>query len=60
MAFQLIKHRLTHVPVLVLPNFELTFEIEYDASGVGIGAILIQGDRLVVYFSEKRNGVALN
>ncbi len=43
-SFKDLKHALTHAPVLVFPNFDDPFIIYTDASGVGIGGVLMQTD----------------
>ncbi|KAK1602151.1 hypothetical protein QYE76_017194 [Lolium multiflorum] len=59
-AFDELKKRLTEAPLLALPDFSKTFEIECDASGLGIGGVLMQNGKPVAYYSEKLDGARLN
>ncbi|PKU61410.1 hypothetical protein MA16_Dca028333 [Dendrobium catenatum] len=52
-SFEELKQRLSSAPTLNLPDFDQAFEVECDASNVGIGAVLTQGGHPIAYFSEK-------
>jgi hypothetical protein len=40
-AFTILKDKLTHAPLLQLPDFNKTFELECDVSGIGLGGVLL-------------------
>ena len=54
-SFNLLKRKITEQPILVLPDFQKTFQVKCDASGFVIRAVLSQEDRPIAYFSEKLN-----
>ena len=51
-AFKLMKLRLTIALVLSLLDFLQPFELHYEASKMGIGAVLSQNNKPVAYFSD--------
>ena len=59
-AFEDLKAMLISAPLLQLPNFDKTFEVECDANKVGIGVVLMQKLKPIAYFCEKLKGATLN
>jgi hypothetical protein len=52
-SFQELKKRLTTAPVLTMPNVERPFSIYCDASGQGLGCVLMQDGHVVAYASRQ-------
>ena len=51
-AFQTLKVRLTTAPVLATPDSTKPFDVYCDASGTGLGCVLMQDNRVISYASE--------
>jgi hypothetical protein len=52
-SFQELKKRLTTAPVLTMPDIEKLFSIYCDASGQGLGCVLMQDSHVMAYSSRK-------
>jgi hypothetical protein len=52
-AFLTLKKLLTTAPVLALPDIEKLFDVYCDASGTGIGGVLMQDGRVIAYASRQ-------
>jgi hypothetical protein len=51
-SFQELKKRLTTALILVMPDMEKPFAIYCDASGQGLGCVLMQDGHVVTYASR--------
>nr|GFA94300.1 putative reverse transcriptase domain-containing protein [Tanacetum cinerariifolium] len=52
-AFQLIKQKLCSSPILALPKGSKIFIVYCDASHKGLGAVLIQNEKVIAYASRQ-------
>lgn len=59
-SFGGLKSALSETPVLALPRFDRPFVVETDASGTGIGAVLMQDGHPLAYISRHLKGKQLH
>nr|GEV00244.1 putative reverse transcriptase domain-containing protein [Tanacetum cinerariifolium] len=52
-AFQTLKDKLCNAPVLALPDGPEDFMVYYDASGLGLGCVLVQRGKVIAYASRQ-------
>ncbi|GJT96779.1 putative reverse transcriptase domain-containing protein [Tanacetum coccineum] len=52
-AFQLLKQKLCSAPILFLPEGSENFVVYYDASCKGLGAVLMQKEKVIAYASRQ-------
>ncbi|GJW76622.1 retrovirus-related pol polyprotein from transposon TNT 1-94 [Tanacetum coccineum] len=55
LAFQTLKDKLCNAPVLALPERPEVFVVYYDASGIGLGCVLMQRGKVIAYASRTKS-----
>jgi hypothetical protein len=55
-AFEKLKQVMTQTPILALPDFTKPFIVECDASGTGIGGVLMQEQNPITFMSQALHG----
>nr|GEX26115.1 hypothetical protein [Tanacetum cinerariifolium] len=55
LAFQTLKDKLCNAPVLALPDRPEDFVVYCDASGLGLGCVLMQRGKVIAYASRQLN-----
>ncbi|GKC92495.1 putative reverse transcriptase domain-containing protein, partial [Tanacetum coccineum] len=53
LAFQTLKDKLCNAPVLALPDGPEDFVVYCDASGIGLGCVLMQRGKVIAYMSRQ-------
>ena len=59
-AFNTLKYAVSSAPVLALPDLAMPFELVCDASGFGLGVVLMQQQRPVAYYCRKMTSAERN
>jgi hypothetical protein len=59
-AFHTLRQHLTTAPVLAQPDNTRPFEVYCDASGTGLGCVLMQDNRVIVYASRALRPIEQN
>ncbi|GJT89413.1 putative reverse transcriptase domain-containing protein [Tanacetum coccineum] len=57
LAFQTLKDKLCNAPVLALPDGPEDFVVYCDASGIGLGCVLMQRGKVIAYASRQKEAV---
>eukprot|EP00253_Pinus_taeda_P013823 PITA_13823 len=59
-SFETLKEKISTAPILALSDLQQPFEIETDANGYAMGAVLMQQKKLICFHSEKFSQAVIN